>query len=423
MSLRPGHEPTTAIRPAQRLLDDARQFTPALGCRTCPDYDACGGLHIEAGFFDCGGFCTCADRDRCDMVCRHKAPHFFDRYQEVGGWDLDTVPRVAPLEVPELPLVVPFIGDKYSRVATLPEKVIALSLYDLFHMGTGEPHVRSRAELAQRFRIPEDAVVIVTGVDRDMKLEAWWAFEDRGRLINTLRDLGVALVTGPNFSLFTDTPRPDNLHSLKRIGLSWAELMAGGVPAALHLNARTDHDYRRWTQFIRGRAEINVVAFEFGTGAGYQGRIDWHVERLCALADGAGRGLTLVVRGGTPALARLRSHFAQVILIETEAFSRTPKRRRAEITAAGRLRWNRVTTEEGAPLDDLLAHNIAVMRSYLMAPRPAVWARSTVRPAKRPTKHADSQTRQICLMPEIELPREARAVATNFQDVIVAAKA
>jgi hypothetical protein len=60
--------------------------------------------------------------------------------------------------------------------------------------------------------------------------------------MQTLLDLEIALVTTPNFSLFTNVPRPDNLHAIKRIGLSWAELVAGGVPAALHINARTDYD-------------------------------------------------------------------------------------------------------------------------------------------------------------------------------------
>ena len=124
-------------------------------------------------------------------------------------------------------------------------------------------------------------------------------------------------------------PRPDNLHGIKRIGLSWAELMANGVPAALHLNARTDHDYARWTRFIAERPEVTCVAFEFGTGAGYRGPD--RVARRASLRAGrrAGRPLMLVVRGGVQMLQRLRPHFGQVILIETDAFSRTLKRRRA----------------------------------------------------------------------------------------------
>lgn len=161
----------------------------------------------------------------------------------------------------------------------------------------------------------------------------------------------------------------------------------------------------------------------FAVFAGYQGRIDWHVDRLCALADGVDRPLSLIVRGGIPALARLRSHFAHVVLIETEAFARTLKRRRAEINSTGRLRWIRVTTEKGAPLDDLLAHNIAERRKYLLAP-PQPRPIRLVRPsAKRTAKHANSEAGQMSLMPEFEFASQAWAVASDFQGVIVAAKA
>lgn len=423
MSPRPAHEPVNAFRPAQRLLDEAVKNPPALGCLTCPDYGICGGLHIEAGVFDCTDLCACADPAKCDMVCRNNPDQFFDRYQEVVSFDLETIQRVSALPVPVLPAVVPLIPHKYSRQTVLPEPVVALSLYDLFHMRTGEPLVRTRAELRERFLIPEDAVLVVTGVDRDIKLEAWWGFEKRDALFAALRALDVALVTGPNYSLFTDAPRPDNLHSIKRIAMSWAELMAGGVAAALHLNARTDHDYRRWSQFILDRPEVTVVAFEFGTGAGYRGRIDWHVDRLCALAKQVRRPLTLVQRGGVPALGRLRAAFNQVILIETDAFPRTRARRHAVIDAGGRLRWKRVTTERGAPLDDLLAHNISVHRTHLMTPSPSTPLR-VIRPAaKRSAKYAHGETGQGSLVPDFDLSLQAGTVPLDFQDVVVAAKA
>jgi hypothetical protein len=306
MNRRPTHEPTRNFQPSRRLQDDAASNARWLGCRGCPDFKDCGGLHTEAGIFDCGDLCSCENQETCDMVCRRKPLAFFERLMEVGGFDLDATPRVAPIVTTRLPDHVPLVGHKYSRREPLAERVVALPLYEIFHMGTGEPHVRSPKELAARFRIPEDAIVIATGVDRDFKVEAWWEFADRMRVMQALRDLGIALVTTPNFSLFTNVPRPDNLHGMKRIALCWTELMTAGIPAALHLNARTDFDYLRWIRFVAARPEVEFVAFEFGTGAGHPNRIDWHVERLCALAAAAGRPLTLVLRGGVRVLPRLR---------------------------------------------------------------------------------------------------------------------
>jgi very-short-patch-repair endonuclease len=351
-------------------------------------------FHTDAGVVDCNDFCSCEDRAACDSVCRNKADQFFERYLEIGGFELESTPRVAALETPALPSVVPLIGHKYRRKSALNEPVVAVPLYELFHMGSGQPHVRTRAEFAARFRVPETATVVASGVDRDIKLEAWWAFADRELIMSTQRDLGIALVTVPNFSLFLNVPRPDNLHRIKRIVLGWAELMAAGIPAALHLNARTDQDYARWMRFVQECSEVEIVAFEFRTGAGAPSRIDWHVDRLRRIADVAGRPLTLVVRGGAQVLRRLRRHFGQIILIETDAFARTLKRRRAEFTESGRLRWPRISTPKGAPIDDLLIHNIVTKRTALQLSdfAPTAQSERSSRNARRSVQHADGQT-------------------------------
>lgn len=424
MTRRAVQEPTRDFLPSSRLYDDARRHPPSLGCAACPDFAVCGGLHAEASVFDCNDFCSCADRNACDMVCRNKPDTFFARVQEIDGFDLTTIPRVAGIPIPQLPSVVPLIGHKYSRHSLLDEPVVAIPLYELFHMGTGQPLVRTRAELAERFRIHKSATVIASGVDRDIKLEAWWAFPDRDGVLSTLRNLGIALVTAPNFSLFLNVPRPDNLHSMKRIGLGWAELMAAGIPAALHLNARTDQDYIRWMRFVQARSEVHIVAFEFGTGAGAPRRIDWHAEWLCNLADSARRPLTLVVRGGSQALQRLRAHFADVVLIETDAFTRTLRRRRATITEAGQLRWSKVKTPRGTPIDELLAHNIVTKRTYLILSDFAPSARSR-RPSRprRSTKHADGQTRQGSFVAQLDATLQTRTMSANFERMVAAAEA
>lgn len=343
---------------------------------------------------------------------------------EVGGFELENTPRVRPVAAPVLPDVIPHVRHKYCRQAVLPEPVVAVSLYDLFHLTTGEPLVKTRAELAARFRISDDAMVVATGVEKDFKVEAWWAVSNRPRLLETLQELRIGLVTTPNFSLFTNVPRPDNLHAMKRIALCWAELTAAGIPTALHLNARTDFDFLRWTRFVAARPEIAVVAFEFGTGAGYPDRIDWHVDHLCALARAANCPLTLVLRGGTQALAELRAAFDHVVLVETQAFSRAIKRRRATISESGRLRWQKAPTPKGHPIDDLLVHNIATVRAAFQHP-PATLSpglRPLQQAVRRQTTDANGQSNQTSFMSQLDAALQTRAMPANRQRVIAAAK-
>ena len=422
MNRRPAHEPSRQFRWPQRLRDDATRHAPSLGCPTCLERDRCGGVHTDAGILDCGDLCTCADRTKCDMVCRFNPGLFVARMQEVGGLSFDNAPRTSANGVPTLPLVVPFVDHRYGRGAILDEPVVAMSLYELVNMATGKVHVASREELAARFLIPEAAQVVVSGVDKDRPIERWWELKDRRPILAALKDLGVALVTTPNYSVLTDVPRTDNLHAMKRILLAWTEMASAGLATALHVNARTEHDYARWGALIADRHEIEILAFEFATGCGRGERIDWHVAQLCALADRAGRPLAIVVRGGGRKLDTLREHFVQVSLLETEAFARTIRRRKAYLTEAGRLKWAKFATLVGAPIDDLFAHNVSLVRSAYEIPRHSAVA-SRPRPRlPRCTVDGDGEPVQPGLLRELDMAGEARGIAPHPQGVVATSK-
>lgn len=422
MNRRPSHRPPHPFPQPQRLWDDATRHALSLGCPTCLERDRCGGVHSDAGILDCRDLCSCDDESKCDLVCRLSPSRFVARMREVRGLDFENAPRAPVNGVPDIPLIVPFIDHRYGRDATLDEPVVALSLYELVHLATGQPHVGSRAELATRFRVPEDATIVVSGVDKDRPIERWWELKERCANLAALKELGVALVTAPNYSVLTDVPRTDNLHAMKRILLAWTEMAAAGLPAALHVNGRTLRDYARWGDLIAERPEIEILAFEFATGCGQGERIDWHVAQLCALADRAGRPLALVMRGGGRRLGELQRHFARVSLIETEAFSRTIRRRRAYLTESGRLRWVASPTPRGAPIDELLAHNIAMVRASYEAPfRPALSLQPPTRQRRRAVRR-NGEPAQPSLLSQLQLSGEAWGVATNPQRVVAAAK-
>lgn len=422
MNRRPSHEPSRPFPQPRRLWDDATRHAPSLGCPTCLERDRCGSVHTDAGILDCRDLCSCQDKTKCDMVCRFNPRTFVARMREVGGLGFETAPRAAVIGVPLLPAIVPFVDHRYGRAATLDEPAVAISLYELVNLATGKPHVASRAELSARFLIPEGAMIVVSGVDKDGPIERWWELKDRPAILAALQALGVALVTTPNYSVLTDVPRTDNLHAMKRILLAWTEMAGAGLPAALHVNGRTQHDYARWVELIADRPEIEILAFEFATGCGRGERIDWHVAQLCALADRVGRPLALVIRGGGRKLDALQRHFSRVTLVETEAFSRTIRRRRAYLTESGRLKWAKFPTPEGAPIDDLLAHNVALVRaSYETFARPASRLRSPTRRVRR-AAHRDGESVQPGLLRQLHLPGEARGVAPEPQGVVAAAK-
>ena len=351
-------EPSTrSNRRERRLWHDPQQPTKPLGCSVCPDQGICGGLRVAAPFFDCLQYC-CGSPRGCDRVCRNH-PDYVNRVREVGTFDLETIPRSPALDVPRLPTVVPMIYHRSSRYSDFAAPAIALPMFRMFHRRDGKPCFASHESLCNAFRIRRDATIMLSGTARDAPLERWWGLgEARRRLIiRAMKGLGIQLLTTPNYSLFTDRPRHDDLHAIKRIGIIHQEFLSEGLPAALHVNGRTDNDFYRWTAFLKDRPEITHIAYEFTTGTGWANRQQQHAAWLVELAEGVNRPLHLIVRGGQDVHGVLDSAFSATTILETSVFMKTMKRKRAMRQGSGGISWVDAPSEHGDPVDDLLAEN------------------------------------------------------------------
>jgi hypothetical protein len=354
-----------AERRARRKWHDDFHNVPSIGCATCPEYSICGGLKVSRPLFWCLDYC-CARPETCDVVCRNNLK-FVDYTREVGGFDLNTVCRSPQLAKPNIPSAIPMLFHGNSRSRPLRVTAVALPFARMFDRRTGEVRFESRSELCTAFMIDSEATVILSGTDSDPPIENWWALgrKTRAKIIHGLRKLGVAAMTSPNYSLFIDQPRWDDLHAMKRIAIVHSEILNEGLPVALHVNGRTESDFQRWTTYVRSRPEIQTLAYEFATGTGWVGRRELHVRWLIDLALRVGRPLDLIVRGGIELLPALTGVFAQVTFIDTAAFMRSMKRRRAIVMETGKLSWCPAPTEVGMPLDSLLDHNVTTVMTWI----------------------------------------------------------
>ncbi len=350
--------PTRSSRRERALQYDSFLRTPSIGCSDCKDVGICGGLRIKQAVYNCLQFC-CKRPETCDAVCRNNPATFAERVREVGGFDLGNIPQLARVVAPSLPSLVPVIYHRTDRLQMFSDSpAIALPLYKVIKRQNGEPRFHNRKALADAFKIDPNSTILLTGSGRDAPLERWWSLGPmRVDVIRAVRDLGIGIATTPNFSLFTDLPRWDDLHSMKRIALTHEEFMANGVAAALHLNARTDRDWSRWAAYIKARLEITHVAFEFATGAGAASRIAWYGQQLVTLARKVDRPLHLIVRGGNRVLVELRANFESVTVLETNVFMKTLHRQQLVVEANGKLVASSLLMEKSDPLDNLFVRN------------------------------------------------------------------
>lgn len=346
-----------AYREAARLRqDDALSLS--LGCVECPDFQDCGGLQTAEAVFDCASLCVCESPRDCQFVCRRDPVKFVRRVREVGGFGLGNVPRAPRLTHSRLPGMVPLLYHGYMRKQPLKSEAVALRLADLYDFGTGRLKFGSKEEVARRFRFEPGAKLVLVGVDKDKRIEPYWGAGRAARITESLAGLRPDVVTVPNFSLFINVPRYDNMHSIKRIAICWQELVAAGVPASLHVNARTAVDWQRWTEFVVDREEVRSVSFEFRTGAAVVERGVYHARKLCELASAAGRPLQLVTRGGRRHLDLLREAFAEVVFVDSGPFVKAVHRRVIYLDPAGTARWGLTRTEPGEPIDYILQRNV-----------------------------------------------------------------
>lgn len=356
---------TRNLRREKRLWHDEKRNMPSLGCHSCREYKLCGGLRLSTAFFDCLQFC-CGNTHACDRVCR-KHPDFVDYVREINTFSFDNIPQNALVPAPALPRVVPIVFHGNRREKHFSPQAVALPLARMFVKQNGEPRFHQHKELCDAFQIAEGVPIILSGTDRDRPLERWWEMGEKARskVIVSLKEIGVNLVTTPNYSLFIDRPRWDDLHAMKRIAILHAEFLAQGLPSALHVNGRTDTDFQRWADFIVKHPEVTHIAYEFTTGTGWASRREQHLLWLKKLALDVGRPLHLLVRGGRTILSDLATSFSQLTFLDTSIFLKTMKRQKALRIGNADIRWDTSLTPDGEPLDQFLEENYATVAPWL----------------------------------------------------------
>jgi len=329
-----------------------------MGCTLCPSKKVCGGLQVDSAIYDCTDLCKCKDPLFCRLVCPRNPKNFVARTREIGDFPLDDIPLAPVTKHRRLPSVIPIIYSRSKRVGRLHAPAAAVRFQDLFSARTGSSRFSNRAAICRRFGLASDSRIVVTGTGFEQPLEHYWSRARAAEFARELALLGPDLVTSPNFSLFSDVTRFDNMYNMKRIAICWYELASAQVPTALHVNARTDQDWTRWIKFLRFHEEIRAVAFEFGTGPASPRRGPWYAAMLARLANSVGRPLSLFVRGGRRYLAQLQQAFGSLIYLSPTPFMKTLKRRKLQWKPGSKETWARHLTVEGTPLDDLLQHNV-----------------------------------------------------------------
>jgi Domain of unknown function (DUF4417) len=289
------------------------------GCATCCWAAVCGGRHIHAndmfGCFDrCHGNCSAAS---CDLTCPNNPDIFWRRWTEVGG--LETFPhhKFPACNGNLLPSYLSMIRSGMTMTRNLRSNFIALTLYEVLVSLRGKrgyEHI-DRREFRKRWSLRADCRILVVGVGKDPKIEGF--YRKHRTLIPLLANLDLHAVTVPNFSYFSDSPRPHILYNRKR-GLRVADkLIEHGIRVVPHFNAINWTDWVFWTELLRESPGLSVFCKEFQTGNRLKVNYERTVANMAQMQNDVGRNLHPIVIAGLKAIELLKQHFQTFTLIDS----------------------------------------------------------------------------------------------------------
>ncbi len=334
----------------------------AVGCGSCALSADCGGLDEQQALWGCFTYCKLAGHcDRADWTCPCRPSTFVRRWRQVGGFPPPPPRPLQPMVNAALPLYVPMIQHGSSRTKSLALSVVAIPLVQVIRRrrsGRLQPRSFSPEALRSEFRVGHDARVLLVGIGPDEDLEIYWQLQEKDKAPLALAQLGLLGITTPNFSYFTDAPRPHTLWNRFRM-LRLAEQMSdAGLPVVLHLNALTDADWGFWIDLLRQNPGMSYVVREFQTG---NKSIEAGTEAVTDLRDlqnRVGRDLHPIAVGGASHVVSLARSFARFTVVDSRPFMNTMNRQRLIVSPDGGRQWKASRTTQGTPLDELLALNI-----------------------------------------------------------------
>jgi hypothetical protein len=243
---------------------------------------------------------------------------------------------------------------------------VALSLHRLYDKKDGRIRYNTPVELRAAFSLARDTKIVLIGSGRDQPIENWWGLSsNRLSALEQLQQLDIEMITSPNYSLFTDVPRHDNMRNIKRIVVTWNEILRAGIPAALHANARTVRDYNRLLELAADRRELTDFAFEFKTGGAWPKRLSFHAWHLARIGRATLRPLRFVMVGGVSVLPQLARAFNEIVYVDSHAFMKSTYRHRLFAQNDGSIGDAPEPTAKATSLTPLLLENIDTMRRHV----------------------------------------------------------
>lgn len=240
------------------------------------------------------------------LVCGAvKSVQFMD---DVGGLDLSNV-VAQPSFMPVLPSFIPeFPLGNTKKIDGVKLPWVAVKLSKVVNPRT----LKVRHDFRDSLGVDRSCKILLLNYGSDALIEKVWTH--RRELIPEIASLGVDLVTGIDYSVFTNHPHMERLVNIKRGLFSFSLFQDEGVAAVPHLYWSGPKDIGRWVDWLKTNSNVTIIASYLGLSK------SWHWDKtlreIDLLIKSLDRDVTLLASGpSTPRKIRqLRSIVPKLVI-------------------------------------------------------------------------------------------------------------
>lgn len=296
--------------PSYRKTLTERDRVYLQNCRTCDVQELCGGWSIYNDARWCQGPDSKICWDGCRAICSRN-PEKVDYFtQLLDPQDIswrDDPDNGFPWAVPDLSIQRhkwlqwdmdwPDVGFQLNAHANWQyQPLYTVSLKHLFYAGrdTWSP----QKDLKARFQIPEESCLAITMTTHDKILDELEPQMDR--FYDEIAEYeNVDFVLAPNFSIYNNYPRMDNLFRNKFRFMGMEKLQERGVKVVPSIYYVTKTDFHNVVAWMRDN-QCNVFMMNAQTVATTTGTREWlaFIRRAVAIRDSLDFPVRLMLYGG-----------------------------------------------------------------------------------------------------------------------------
>jgi hypothetical protein len=179
----------------------------------------------------------------------------------LGGLDLTWPRPVRHPELPDLPPHIPVLVQAYADRVDVPW--VALHGGRLFGITGGRLTPKHRRPLRETYRLGENTRIAVEFFVEDRVLEGLWA--NRELVNRELHTLQPDLVLAPNYSVWVDHPRFEQLIQQRRAFIHHHELLEWGLSVVPDIGfSLFEPDGRLWAEWVNGQPTLRAVSLFCG---------------------------------------------------------------------------------------------------------------------------------------------------------------